>query len=216
VNGTVSSLAVARRGLLKDVRPSCVGVALVAALVVLPGCSSHHSNGQRRQSRPTESASAAADAGVQLPCKQYAVVPSPPPDYTIVGDAVALPASPRHAALQTSRGSTPIGAPALFAKSGLIVRAGALVDLVLPADAGSRLLMGWGSPGIPSRHIIDPRCQTTAGGTVQWLTFPGGFYLPRAACFRLDVRVGGSVHRLQIGAGRPCAGQAAPPRPNQT
>jgi hypothetical protein len=131
----------------------------------------------------------------------------PTPEFTVVLDAVALPTSPGYSALQgADSGST----PRLFAKTGLLVRAGVESRVELPASVASNVGIGWsGWPAQPSRTVVVPACPDLEG--TGWLTFAGGYWADQPLCLPVDVRAGDRQQRVEIGIGTPCPGQAPPP-----
>jgi hypothetical protein len=131
----------------------------------------------------------------------------------VVLGVVALPASPAAAALQTGRiGVT--GQPRLFAKSPLVVRAGASFELRTPRAQSSSLMFSWRS-GVadPTRRLVVRKCRST--GNAPWLAFVGGYYLNRAACATVIVQTSTAQRRVMIGIGAPCVGQQPPAPPSQ-
>lgn len=182
---------------------------LLAALLLLAGCSGHHTHDY-----PGPDTGATADRTFVAPfaalhCADDIGGDAPPEDYTVVHGAVALPAAPRHAALQAAPAGGP---PRLFAKTGLVVRAGATVELSVPPSVGSHVGIGWANgPAGPSRRFVVPGCPDLRG--TSWLAYPGGYWADEPLCLPLDVRVGGETERVEIGVGTACPGQAAPPAP---
>lgn len=145
-----------------------------------------------------------------LPCVQSIGTDAPPASYETVLGIVALPASPGHEALQTSR-SGGEGVERLFAKTGLIIKAGSSFDLVVPD--GTTLGVAWGSgPVPPSRRLHVPACPSAGGDG--WLSYPGGYWTERPACVPLTVAAGGRRQQVRIGLGTPCPGQRPPEGPS--
>jgi hypothetical protein len=61
---------------------------------------------------------------------------------------VALPTSDNmKAALQTRVSGEADPAARLFAKTGLVIRVDAAMELIVPGEVADRLSIGWGSPG---------------------------------------------------------------------
>jgi hypothetical protein len=137
--------------------------------------------------------------------------PAPAGWQTVLG-VVALPASPASGALQASDSGDPT-APALFAKTGLLVRAGHAFALEVPADRGNRVGIGWGNALAfrPSTRFAVPSCPDTFG--TGWLVYPGGYWADRPLCLPLTVRVAGRTQQVQIGIGTACPGQEPPASP---
>jgi hypothetical protein len=150
---------------------------------------------------------AARGATTALTC-EHAIDGSPPSaEYTVVLDAVALLASPRSPALQATDSG---GSPLLFARTGLLVRAGVRARLEIPAAVAPDTGIGWsGWPSQPGRAVVVPACPDAEG--TGWLAFAGGYWADGPLCLPLDVTAGGRQQRVEIGVGAPCAGQAPPP-----
>ncbi|GAB2567034.1 hypothetical protein Aab01nite_45470 [Paractinoplanes abujensis] len=109
----------------------------------------------------------------------------------LILDAVVLPT----ARLQVSDS----GDGRLFAKAGLLVRAGTAVELTVdPAAADTTI--GWGSPGPEGTTIRVPACPDAVG----WLAFAGGYHVPRPMCVPLIVRVNGREQRAEVRVGADC------------
>jgi hypothetical protein len=121
---------------------------------------------------------------------------APPADRAVLVGAVAMETE----ILQPNPTSETDPA-ALFAKTGLVVRADAVVDLSVPAASTGRPWIGWGSPARPARRLRLPGCPGESG----WVVFAGGFWLDEPACVPLTVRSGGREERarLRIGVGCP-------------
>ncbi|MEV0751676.1 hypothetical protein [Streptosporangium sp. NPDC050280] len=133
----------------------------------------------------------------------------PPAGFEIIGGAVALPTSrDRSNALQVGEVKLPDGKTGLFAKQGLLVRRGELVELIVPENLRGRFWMKWGRPEPLGDQVIVDRCDADK----EWLAFAGGYTVRRAACLPVDVRVGnGELRQVHIGIGAPCPGQQPAP-----
>ena len=146
-----------------------------------------------------------------LDCPDYIDTDPPPGDFEVVAGVVALPTSPGHVALQASEGGS--GAPErLFAKTGLLVRAGATFEVVVPTAVADRMAVVWGGAGTPTRRLTVNACHASGGSGAEWLAYPGGYLVDDVMCAPLDVVVQGRPHRVLLGIGHACPGQAAPPR----
>jgi hypothetical protein len=108
-------------------------------------------------------------------------------------DAVALPTR----TLQVSESGVP---GELFAKQGLVVRAGTPVRIAVAPDAPAGTRIGWGSPGPEGTAIVVPACPHNSG----WLAFAGGYTVREAACVPLIVRVGEREERASVAVGEDC------------
>jgi len=131
----------------------------------------------------------------------------------VVLGVVALPASPRAAALQTAR-SGDGGQPRLFAKSALVIRAGASFELLAVQAPPRGPTFSW-SPGIsaPTRRLVVSECRSTENS--RWLAFIGGYYVNRTSCATVIVRTATRQQRVRIGLGASCPGQRPPQGPSQ-
>lgn len=198
-------------------------VATVLGCVLLAGCSGDPTDAaapagttSAGTSAPSPAASSstsapAAGIGAVLPCTQNIGTDAPAAPMETVLGVVALPASPRYGALQTSR-SGGDGPERLFAKTGLIVRAGRSFDLVVPD--GTTLGIAWGSaPAKPSRRLHVPACPSAGGDG--WLAYAGGYWTDRPACVTVVVVAGDRQRRVRIGLGTPCPGQRPPEQPTE-
>jgi len=160
-------------------RASWRQLAAVACLVLATaGCTSSGDSG--RQAAPPSSAAdnhrgrqtAASGRGGDSTVVQTSILaePAPPVDYQLVLPGVAMPvarvleAHPTGAAEPTNR---------LFAKWGLVVRAGTALDLQLLPGWEQRARIRWGSSDAPGVAVHAPSCQAPSG-TGQWLHFAGG------------------------------------------
>jgi hypothetical protein len=121
-------------------------------------------------------------------------------DLGTVKGVVALPVAGVAGVLEANPARP--GSPGdLFAKRGLVVRAGRTFDLVVPPAERGRLALGWGGPGKRTwrLHVSCPR---RAGDP--WLAFPGGYYVPHRACVSFIVHTEGARERVRIGVGTAC------------
>jgi hypothetical protein len=115
-----------------------------------------------------------------------------PPDsgFRLVLDAVALPTG----VLQANDSGEP---GRLFAKTGLLVRAGRAVELTVTTPG---VTIGWGSPGPEGTTIRIPACPNANG----WLAFAGGYTVTEPTCVDLTVRSGNREEQAQVSVGRRC------------
>lgn len=135
---------------------------------------------------------------------------------TVALGVVALPASPgMRRALQTAPTGSRDPAARLFAKWGLVVRAGAEFQLIVPRALQGRVAIGWGNAGEGNvgAAIIVRGCRGSHGG--RWLNFAGGYWVRSPICLPLTVAAHRRRRRLSIGIGTPCPGQLPPPQPTQ-
>lgn len=189
--------------------------SVVAVWLVLAGCTREHSrsaattgNTSTQASRSVASSPAPA-AESALECGNFIGTEPPPPSFQIVLGVVALPTSPRHPALGTSLTGDGNSRPRLFAKTGLIVKAGTTFELIVPPLAADHLSIGWGgAPATPSGRVLIHNCaKTSASG---WLAYAGGYWIDHPACVTLIVDARGQQEQQRIGLGTPCPGQQPP------
>lgn len=133
----------------------------------------------------------------------------PPRNFSTVLGVVALPLSPAYRALQAFDSGDP-ASPALFAKTGLLVRAGRASELDVPADPRNRVAIGWGNAQVfrPSTRFAVPACPDTFA--TGWLAYPGGYWADRPLCLPLTVRADGREQQVRVGIGTACPGQRPP------
>jgi hypothetical protein len=150
-------------------------------------------------------------ATATLPCGDAIDGSAPPDGFQVVLGAVALPTSSTAPALQAADSGAP-DVPLLFAKTGLLVRAGVASELTVPDSPGTRIGIAWGNPGPePSARFIVPPCADAYRSG--WLVYPGGFWVDRPLCLPLTVHAGGREQEVRVGVGAACPGQEPPPEP---
>jgi hypothetical protein len=178
---------------------------VISALVVLIASCSF---GPASSVRPSQAARTLPASTASLACQDaIASQDSPDSNLSVVFDQVALPTSN---ALQANRSSEPNGSTRLFAKIGLLIASGASFELVVPAEWVGHLMIGWGNPGIRTSRLHVSGC---VANTTQkrWLVYAGGYWVDTPACVPLRVTAGGRDQLVQIGIGKACPGQSAPP-----
>lgn len=121
-----------------------------------------------------------------------------PDDGILVLDGVALESG---RVLQVSKSGEKLPAAALFAKTGLVVRAGVRVDLTIAGKPGGAT-MGWRRPGGRSTRVSVPTCPALGGA--EWLAWPGGFWLDRPRCVHVAVAIGTRRADVTMSVGREC------------
>jgi hypothetical protein len=129
----------------------------------------------------------------------------PPDDYRVVARNVAVPTA---SILEAGDPGQTDPAVWLFAKWGLVVRAGAAVDLQVGPGWEDRARIGWGSPAPRGAALHVPACPQWAEGP--WLVFPGGTWVARPACVPLIVRSQGQEAQVRLGIGVPCGSAGSP------
>lgn len=126
----------------------------------------------------------------------------PPPDYTIVGNAIALFLGSDTSPLSLEpAGETSADVPPYFAKSGIAIRVGKRWRLTVPASAAQHLRIGWGSPAGPGSTVLPPHCDHQLRTRTGWIWFPGGYWSDQPGCYPLIADVEGSSHHLQLQLG---------------
>jgi hypothetical protein len=186
-------------------------VALLTCVAVLSAACSgtqKHSSTAEPAPRPPDSSS------VTLDCNGSIGAPTQPPtDYAVVFGLVGLPTSDRmRVALQTSASGDADPSARLFAKTGLLVKVDASLELVAPDESADAPWIGWGSPAKRTRRLIVGHCP----GSSQWHAFAGGFWVRNPGCMALLVRAGHQERRVTIGVGAACPGQLPPPAPTES
>jgi hypothetical protein len=151
-----------------------------------------------------------------LPCGETIGHEAPGRGMTVALGVVGLPASPRmRHALQTALTGSHDPAALLFAKWGLVIRAGADFQMTVPRHAADRASIGWGNAdeGHVGDTIVVRGCRGRHGG--RWLDYAGGYWVRTPICLPLTVAAQGRRRRLSIGVGMGCSGQLPPPQPTQ-
>ncbi|WP_433318082.1 hypothetical protein ACQP0U_10975 [Micromonospora sp. CA-269861] len=129
-----------------------------------------------------------------------------PAGYRLVGNDVAVPDAPVLSAQESGEADP---AARLFAKWGLVVRAGKVVDLRAAPGWQDRARLGWGGTGTPAATVTVHACGPE-GGQARWMAFVGGTWVARAACVPLIVTSNGQEDRVNLGIGAPCDRTTAP------
>ena len=155
---------------------------------------------------PSASPSTDVSAGQESCTRSVDAMKEPPAGYRLVGEDVAIPARP---VLQAAESGQPDPAARLFAKWGLVVRGGAVVDLRVASGWEDKARLGWGSSVVPavSAHV---RACASADDRPEWLAFVGGTWVARPACLPLTITSRGQTAHVQLGVGVPCDGTKPP------
>ncbi len=201
-----------------EVQPSLTTIhpmrRLVAVAVLVPclgACGSSPASSSHRLR-------AVKDGAIRLlPCRETIGAEPPGQEMSLVLGVVALPTSPHlRRALQTALTGSRDAAGRLFAKSGLVVRAGVRFELIVPTRLRDQLSIGWGNAGEGhvGSTISVPGC--LSGHGEKWLDFAGGYWVHSTICAPLIVTARGLRRRVWIGIGKACRGQLPPPEPTQT
>jgi hypothetical protein len=151
-----------------------------------------------RSSIPSPTASSASDVSCADSIDQAAVLPE---DYRVVAGMVGLPTQ---RVLQASPSGEHDPVSKLFAKWGLVVRAGATVEIAVGPGWEQKARIGWGKPGPRAASIRVTACPAT-GGSSAWTAFAGGTWVTTPACVPLTIRANGRAETTRLPVGKPCA-----------
>ncbi|SDO25745.1 hypothetical protein SAMN04515671_0330 [Nakamurella panacisegetis] len=121
---------------------------------------------------------------------------------------VALPASPRARSLQATESGLAGTQTRLFAKTGLLVRAGASLTIGIGPGFADRARIGWGVSPIAAELTVTD-CQDPARPEGTWLAYAGGYYVDRPMCLPILITTGRRSAQVSIGVGTTCPGQQA-------
>lgn len=136
-------------------------------------------------------------------------VEAPPVGYTIARGGVALSTgSDGSHGNQVSEDPHAEYGARLFAKFGLLVQAGAALELVVPEEDRPAMSVGWGHGAARTWELRAPPCI----GTGRWNVFAGGIWVEDRGCYAIVVRAAGREELLRIGVGSPCPGGGSPER----
>jgi hypothetical protein len=149
-------------------------------------------------------------AAAALDCRNpIATDTAVPETYEQLAGVTALPTSTSSpVALQTSPSSESLR---LFAKTGLLIRAGVEFTIAPSAEWSGRAAAWWGNSG---GVRIAPSSQGGPCGGTGWLAFPGGFFVAEPGCVPFEIQAANTRLRVEIGMGAPCPGQQPPPEPS--
>lgn len=138
-----------------------------------------------------------------VPCSAAVDALREPPDgYRIVGEDVAVP---DREVLGVHESEKPDPAARLFAKWGLVVRVGAVVDLGVGPGWEDRARVGWGRPAEPAVSVQVRDCAAD-DDQAQWLAFAGGTWVAQPTCLPLTIRSQGQTSQVRLGIGVACDG----------
>jgi hypothetical protein len=184
-------------------RPGRVLVCVAAVATLLTACTSHAAS-SHPAATPAPAAVTTRSGGTSpapgeasLSCQQSInAMPAVPTGYSVVLGVVALPTG---RVLQANAAGK--GAPeTLFAKQGLVVRAGAVFDLEVAPGWAAPARIGWGSPATPGPRLHVDAC----AGQDTWLAYAGGYWVDKPACLPLIVRADGQQETVNISVGVQC------------
>lgn len=154
------------------------------------------SNGSSNEPSAATSPGSPAPAGsdvVEVSCAELIDVVEATDPRDVVLDVVSLPI---RTVLEPADGEPGW----LFAKHGLIVRAGAEVELRVPESVAERARIGWGNSGAIGTRVRVPACESGAG----WLVWAGGFWVRSPMCLPLEISAGGRQASAAIAVGAAC------------
>jgi hypothetical protein len=188
---------------------------IAAALLLLCGCTGPSTPATSSSSSEASTASSSGRSSPDVPALASLTCSEPidggpvPAGWQVVLGVVALPTSPGSPALQAADDRDPT-LPTLFAKTGLLVRAGHPFELDAPDAGANRIGLGWGNALTfrPSARFAVPSCPDSF--RTGWLSYPGGYWVDRPVCLPLTVRAAGRSQVVRIGIGIPCPGQQPP------
>lgn len=188
----------------------------VCLMLTPAACTSSSGSGQGEARPPAPTASLGTDPSAspstdgsarQESCTvSVDAMQEPPAGYRLVGEDVAVPDRP---VLQAEESGQPDPAARLFAKWGLVVRGGAVIDLRVASGWEDRARLGWGSSVVPAVRARVRACAPVDDQS-QWLAFVGGTWVARATCLPLTIRSRGQTAQVQLGIGVPCDGTDPP------
>jgi hypothetical protein len=184
-----------------------IGVAMVFSLCWVTACSAKSTGTKPRDGIASSAASnreALAPGTTSLSCSDpIGILSSPTEPQSATLEVVGLDTV---STLQvTSAGGTaPHG---LFAKTALFVHAGREADVRVPAGWSGRVSIAWGNhPAEWTTTLHIPACQQSSSGSDQWLVFPGGFSLDKAACVPVEIVADGKAATVHVSVGARCRG----------
>ncbi|MCG5448266.1 hypothetical protein [Micromonospora hortensis] len=183
------------------------GLGFLCLVVVLSACTPA-GDSRQHATPPADSAAPSTGAGVGgPPCTPPVdTLSAPPAGYRLVGEDVAVPDAP---VLSAEGSGEADPAARLFAKWGLVVRAGMVVDLRVAPGWQDKARLGWGGTRPPAPTVTVHAC-APEGGQAQWMAFVGGIWVARAGCVPLIVTSNGKDDRVNLGIGVPCDKTATP------
>ncbi|MFG1894494.1 hypothetical protein ACGFIP_10795 [Micromonospora zamorensis] len=174
---------------------------LVFLAAALTACTPAGDSRQPSAPPPNGAAASTSTSGGGSPCTPSVTeMSAPPAGYRLVGEDVAVPGA---AVLFAEESGEADPAARLFAKWGLVVRAGRVVDLRVAPGWEGRARVGWGAT-TPAATATVHAC-AAEGGQAQWLAFVGGTWVARASCVPVIVTSNGQDHRVDLGIGVACA-----------
>ncbi len=147
----------------------------------------------------TTGSSQAGDAVVSCSAAVEALR-EPPDGYRIVGADVAVP---DREVIEAQESEKPDPAARLFAKWGLVVRVGAVVDLRVGPGWEDRARVGWGRPVVLAVSVQVQACAPD-DDQARWLAFVGGTWVAQPTCLPLTIRSQGRTSQVRLGIGVAC------------
>lgn len=195
----------------------------VVVLTACGGTTSHRDShtssratADTQQATPPPAATNADRADTLVCAQDVGTSRRPDPSLQVVLGVAGLPTAARAAALQTARTGERDRRIRLFAKTGLLVRAGAAFQLVVPPELTNRLSIAWGNAHPPHGRLVVSGCGRHGRAGARWLAYAGGYFVPRPECVSLLVVTAHRRQRVRIGLGTPCPGQRPVQGPTQS
>jgi hypothetical protein len=124
-----------------------------------------------------------------------------PDDLTVVLGVVALPTG---FMLQSSASGESDPAARLFAKQGLVVKLGTVVDLSIGTAALGHARIAWGNPGVIADHARAEAFGCPGVFPSYWIAFAGGYYVDEPRCLPIVVEFAGTRDTVSVPVGAPC------------
>jgi hypothetical protein len=174
-------------------------VRVVIALVVMAGAAGCGDDPGNLDPPPPSGPSA---AGTVVGCPEaIGRVDDPGETYQVVAGVAAVPAGNR--VLEPAPQTSGEGPTRLFAKWGLLVRAGATVDLSLLPGWADRARMRWGDTDAePVTAVRVAACRDGAA----WSVFAGGTWVAEADCVPIRITAAtGEEATVELSIGAPCS-----------
>ena len=127
----------------------------------------------------------------------------PEAGYRVVAGAVAVPVSDRM--LHPAEQGAGAGPTRLFAKWGLLVRAGTAVDLSLLPGWSGRARLNWGDTDAgPATSVRIVACDADSGAG-PWTVFAGGTWVAEPDCVPIRVSTATGEATVEVSVGAPCS-----------
>ncbi|MCZ7475472.1 MULTISPECIES: hypothetical protein [unclassified Micromonospora] len=140
------------------------------------------------------------EGGQRLRCADsIATTPEPGEGYRVVADTVAVSST----VVQPTGSSDDRGPTRLFAKWGLLVRAGAAVEVRVAPGWEDRARIGWGPGAVPATTVQVEACPAASASTA-WSVYTGGTWVAGPACVPLVIKSPGRQVEVRLAIGAAC------------